>query len=79
MALSSDQKLTNQIIKEFRTQMLQKRLREDYIINNWIPGKLNCTKDKVFTVLKNFQKLCQIINPYHIKIPHHLNLTKKKR
>lgn len=57
MATSTDKKLDNQIKKEFRTQMLQKRLREDYIINNWIPNKLNCTKDKVFTVLKDFSKV----------------------
>ena len=57
MVTSTDKKLDNQIKKEFRTQMLKKRLREDYIINNWIPGRLNISTERVCQALKDISNL----------------------
>ena len=57
MVTSTDKKLDNQIKKEFRTQMLKKRLREDYIINNWIPDRLNISTERVCQALKDISNL----------------------
>lgn len=52
-----NKQIENKIKKEFRTRMTEKRLREDYIINNWIPGKLKCSVETVHQVLTGVSNL----------------------